>query len=153
MNFAMSQEHPLFITKSANTEIGRWYAVYPHNTDCKKYSRRAFVGKNSVETNSSTNYSNQMKRDYICINTFIDETGRPVRYRNIKPNENNKYKKKDAIIIDCAIYSLAIKNAYAKFVAQHHRKKSEKRAAFTLALLNRDIDIYFAMSIARQYLP
>jgi hypothetical protein len=146
----MTQDYPLFITEDVITEIGRWYAVYPYYTREITYIDKPYAGKNSIHSNLNLNISpahlESLKIHYICANTYILESGLPIQRTHLKSAHR-------VMIIDCTVYSQIIRTAHAQFVARHHRKKSEKRIALTLALLNKNIDIYFAMSIARQYLP
>ena len=143
LNLAMSHNSPLFVTKDVPTEIGRWYAVYPTSKNFQP-----LIGKNAVANYAgiSPTHVAHLRKNAICINT-MNSSGMIVQQINLKDTRSRVQ------IVDCAVYSQAIRTAHAQFVARHHLDKCNKRNALTIALLNRNIDIYFAMSIARQYIP
>lgn len=136
----MSHIRPLFVTEDVFTAIGRPYAIYPLDK-----SQRPLVGMNKrvVGSDISSEHSLHLSVNAVCIESVATDSGNLVHYMCMK------FAKERWRILDCAVYSSLIREAHAKFTRRHN---CAKRIEFTRVLLNRGIDIYLAMSIAREYI-
>lgn len=136
-------ESPLFLTGETPTVIGKYYAIYP-NEEWYNMNRYG-AGKNTVyrDLPCSPEYTDILTHSAVCFETR-NNAGNP----GYMVMRNTSAHRRLWRILDCAVYCRAIKDGYAARVA----KRREIRKALILVLLRKNMDMYSAIMISREYL-